>query len=100
MHFRPFALALIVPGLAAAQAPAPVRPASFVRADTGALHRTLDSIARAHRGVVGYVVHNLDTGERLALRGDEKFPTASLIKVPILVTLFDLVEKGQMSLYD
>ena len=37
---------------------------------------------------------------RLSRRGDETFPTASLIKVPILVTLYDLVEKGKISLED
>lgn len=77
-------------------APAP----SFARADTAALHRTLDSLAHAHRGVLGYAVHNIDTGERFGLRGDETFPTASLIKVPVLVTLYDLVEKGSISLGD
>jgi beta-lactamase class A len=91
---------MIPPVAVNAQAPASVRPTTFVRADTAALHRTLDSLARAHHGIVGYAVHNLDTGERLSLRGDEKFPTASLIKVAVLVTLFDLVEKGQMSLDD
>ena len=76
-------------------------PASgFARADTARLHRTLDSLAGAHRGIVGYAVHNVDTGERLERRGDETFPTASLIKVPILVTVFDLVEQGQLSLDD
>jgi len=45
-------------------------------------------------------VLNVDTGEQLARRGDETFSTASLIKVPILVTVFDLVEKGQLSLDD
>ena len=75
-------------------------PATVVRADTAALHRTLDSLARAHHGVLGYAIHNLDTGERLSLRGDETFPTASLIKVPILVTLYDLAEKGMLSLDD
>jgi len=100
MRLRALAALLILPVAANAQAPASVRPATFVRADTAALHRTLDSLARAHRGIVGYAVHNLDTGERLSLRGDEKFPTASLIKVAVLVTLFDLVEKGRMSLDD
>jgi beta-lactamase class A len=54
-------------------------PPTFARADTARLHRTLDSLAAAHHGVVGYTVHNLDTGELLALRGDSTFPTASLI---------------------
>ncbi|HEX5830343.1 MAG TPA: serine hydrolase [Gemmatimonadaceae bacterium] len=92
-------LAAVLPLLAttaAAQAPRP--PA--VRADTAALRRTLDGIADAHHGVVGYVVHNLDTGERIARRGDETFPTASLIKVPVLVTVYDLVEQGRLRLDD
>ena len=67
-------------------------PNGFARADTAALHRQLETIAKAHHGVLGYSISNLDTGERLSLRGDETFSTASLIKVPILVTLYDLAE--------
>lgn len=89
--------ALALPACAPAQtAPAP----RVAGADTAALHRTLDSLARAHRGVLGYAVHNIDTGERLSLRGDDTFPTASVIKVSILVTLYDLVEQGQLALDD
>jgi len=72
----------------------------IVRADTAALRRTLDSIADAHHGVVGYSVIDLETGSRISRRGDETFPTASLIKVAILVTVYDLVAKGQLSLDD
>jgi beta-lactamase class A len=74
--------------------------APLARADTAGLRRTLDGIAQAHHGVLGYYISNLDTGERLAVRADETFPTASLIKVPILVTLYDLVEQKQLSLDD
>jgi beta-lactamase class A len=93
---------LAAPGCAGGQGPragAP-SPASFARADTSALRRTLDSLAAGHHGVVGYTVHDLDTGERLERRGDETFPTASLIKVAILVTVYDLVEKKQLGLDD
>ena len=84
----------------AAQKPAaPARPAP-VRADTATLHRQLDSIANAHHGVVGYSVIDIDNNVRFNKRGDETFPTASLIKVPILVTVYDLVAKGQLSLDD
>lgn len=90
-------LVLVVPTVGLTQGAARV---THVRADTARLHRTLDSLAAAHRGVLGYTVHNIDTGERLSLRGDDPFPTASLIKVPILVTLHDMVEKGEISLDD
>ncbi len=68
--------------------------------DTAALSAVLQREAAAHRGVVGYTVRELDAGWSLSLRGDEPFPTASLIKVPVLVTVFDLVAKGRLSLDD
>ena len=92
---------LLAPSIGRAQgARAIVHGSAFQRADTASLHRMLDSLAAAHHGVVGYTVHNLDTGERLERRGDETFPTASLIKVPVLVTVYDLVEKGTLGLDD
>ena len=99
---RALLLALLAtPGYAGGQMSRPsAAPTSFQRADTAVLHRVLDSLAGAHRGVVGYTVHNLDTGEQLERRGDETFPTASLIKVSVLVTVYDLVEKGTLGLDD
>jgi beta-lactamase class A len=87
----PLAAALLVAAAAQAQP---------VRSDTAALRRTLDSLVNRHRGIVGYAVRNIESGERLSRRGDDSFPTASLIKVGILVTLYDLVERGQLSLND
>ena len=78
----------------------PARIVPIARADTAALRRTLDSLSNAHHGVVGYAVANLETGERLSRNGDEPFPTASLIKVPIAVALMDQVATGQLSLDD
>ena len=81
-----------VPALAPKPAP--------VHADTLALRKTLDSIADAHHGIVGYSIIDMETGARLNRRGDETFSTASLIKVGILVTVFDLAAKGRLSLDD
>ena len=102
MHRVPLLLALLAaPSCATGQGASPgLGGASVARTDTAALRRTLDSLASRHRGVVGYTVHNLDTGERLERRGDETFPTASLIKVPVLVTVYDLVEQKRLSLDD
>jgi len=86
-------LLAMTPALLAAQVPR-------TRADTARLHRTLDSLANAHHGVVGYVVHNLDTGERMSMRGDSTFATASLIKMSILATLYDLADRDSIRLSD
>jgi beta-lactamase class A len=71
-----------------------------IRADTASLRRVLDSIADVHHGVVGYSVIDLDNNATISRRGDETFPTASLIKVAVLVTVYDLVAKGDLSLDD
>lgn len=90
---------LAAPAIACAQPSVASNP-SIVRADTAVLRHALDSIAAAHHGIVGYSIIDLETGDTLSLRGDEKFPTASLIKVPILVTVYDLVRRGMISLDD
>jgi beta-lactamase class A len=84
--------AMLVSASAAHTQAAPSGPAT--------LRRVIDSLADAHRGVVGYSITNLETGEHLERRGDETFTTASLIKVPVLVALFDLAEQKQLTLDD
>lgn len=63
-----------------------------------ALTATLDSLARGFRGDVGIYVRHLSTGAGAAIDPDSVFPTASLIKVPILLALFDQVEQGRLDL--
>lgn len=89
--FAVLAAALLLP-LAATPARADVP------ADTAALRRQLQELARGHAGVVGVSVRNLATGEAVSIRGDEVFPSASLIKVPVLVTLMDEVRRGAVRL--
>ena len=88
---RHFALLLIL-----FIAAAPLR-AQAERPDA-ALAARLESVARGFRGEVGIYVRNLRTGATVAINADTVFPTASLIKVPILLTLFDQVERGGLKL--
>ena len=49
-------------------------------------------------GVAGLAVKSL-TGERsISINGDEVFPTASTIKIPVLAKLFSLLEEGEIDL--
>jgi beta-lactamase class A len=94
------ALTAFLPGCATAQGGRAAPAVAPVHVDMARVQHTLDSIADAHHGTVGYSVIDLATGDRISRRGDESFQTASLIKVGILTTVYDLVNKGKLSLDD
>jgi beta-lactamase class A len=73
-------------------------PADTALADTAQLRQALERIAAGHRGVAGISLRNLATGESLSVRGHETFPSASLIKVAVLVAMLEEVERGRMRL--
>ncbi len=63
------------------------------------LERQLAALADSVDGDVGIYVHNLKTGVTAEVNADSLFPTASMIKVPILVTLFDQIVKGKVDIH-
>jgi len=80
------ALLLLLAAPLSAQWPALVRDAD--------LERRLQTLAAEVEGDVGIYVRHLGTGRGAMVRADELFPTASMIKVPILLKTFDLMERG------
>lgn len=58
------------------------------------LESTLSRIASAYSGKCTYALVDLTSGERIGLGEDEVMPTASLIKVPILVALYQAIYDG------
>ena len=54
-----------------------------------ALQQQLDTLVQAFRGEVGIYVRHLKTGRMAAIQADSLFPTASMIKIPISIGLFD-----------
>lgn len=46
----------------------------------------------------GISIKYLETQEEVSIHGDRLFQTASVVKVPILATLYDLAEKGEIDL--
>ena len=93
------ACAMLPRPLAATQGQSEGAPASgpLHAALTAQLARTLDRIATSLDGVVGYVVTDLTTHERIAARMEQDtFPTASAIKLSVLYELFRQVEAGAL----
>lgn len=60
------------------------------------LQQKLETIVHGFKGDVGVFVRNLRTGQMAAINADTLFPTASMIKVPILCGIFDKISKGEL----
>ncbi|SKC51732.1 serine hydrolase [Ohtaekwangia koreensis] len=60
------------------------------------LQQKLQELVKGFKGDVGIYVRNLKTGKIAAIDADTLFPTASMIKVPITVGMFDKIEKQEI----
>ncbi|MCX6648024.1 MAG: class A beta-lactamase-related serine hydrolase [Candidatus Bathyarchaeota archaeon] len=59
-----------------------------------------NEIAKEMKGfekVLGVSVKHLGTGEEVSINGEERFPTASVFKVPVIVELYRQAEAGGLS---
>ncbi|HSR38517.1 MAG TPA: serine hydrolase, partial [Phnomibacter sp.] len=65
-----------------------------------ALEEKLISLTEGFKGEVGFYVKNLKTGKVASFHADSVFPTASTVKVPILVGIFEKLEKGELNYHD
>lgn len=74
--------------------------ASAQAIDWGGMRSQLEARIAQHKGVVGVAVIDLASAETLSIRGDERFPTASNIKIPVLIELFTQIERGRIELSD
>jgi beta-lactamase class A len=57
----------------------------------------LQGLIADFHGEVGIYVRNLKTNKTVTINADSLFPTASMIKVPITIGLFDKINKGELN---
>ncbi|MEJ2010071.1 MAG: class A beta-lactamase-related serine hydrolase [Acidobacteriota bacterium] len=67
------------------------------RQDHAAFQRQLESIASSFGGKVTLAGVDLKTGERFGIHPDRPVPTASVIKLPVMVEAFYLMQEGKLS---
>ncbi len=60
------------------------------------LRRELEARTARHYDVIGLAVIDLRSGDTLTVRGHDRFPTASVIKLPILVEVFHQMRYGRL----
>lgn len=59
------------------------------------LEAKIRKATRGYNGDIGIYVKNLRTGKTISINADTVFPTASIVKVPILVGIMDKIEKKE-----
>jgi beta-lactamase class A len=63
------------------------------------LKRQLMQLTNSFHGDIGIYVRHLSSGKTAMINADTIFPTASMIKIPITIGMFNKIEKGQLE-YD
>ena len=62
------------------------------------LRDAIQPLLAAHEGVVSAAVRHLDTGKGFASSAERPMPTASLIKVPVMVAAYAAAREGRVAL--
>ncbi|GAC1563221.1 MAG: class A beta-lactamase [Vulcanimicrobiaceae bacterium] len=83
-----------------ATAPAPAATPLSEGARLAVMRGELETIAREAPGRLGLAVVDIATNQRFAIRGDEKFPLASTVKLPIAIVAYRLADQHKLDLDD
>lgn len=62
--------------------------------------RLLENFVRPLGGELGFAMHHVESGERIAVRGEERFAMASVYKLPIAIAILREVDVGKIALDD
>jgi beta-lactamase class A len=69
---------------------------SLLLGQSAGLQAQLEELVAGFDGQVGIYVEHFQSGETVVLNADSLFPTASMIKIPIMIKIFDLIEKDSL----
>jgi beta-lactamase class A len=61
------------------------------------LQHKLRALTASFHGTAGIYVHNLKTGQQAGVYADSIFPTASIVKIPIAIGIFNKIKQGNLS---
>lgn len=56
----------------------------------------IKELIRDFDGEIGIYIKDLETGAEFEVNADTIFPTASMVKIPIMVKIFDKIENGEL----
>jgi beta-lactamase class A len=71
----------------------------FAQKNDKKLQAKLEESIKGFNGDIGIYVRDLHSGKTVSINADTVFPTASIVKVPILLGIMDKIHKGELA-YD
>ena len=72
---------------------------SFAQKIDKKLQAKVEESIHGFNGDIGIYIKNLRTGKTVSINADTIFPTASIVKVPILIGIMDKIQRGDLA-YD
>jgi beta-lactamase class A len=70
---------------------------SYAQKTDKKLKKLVEEIIKGFNGDIGIYVKSLKTGKIVAINADSVFPTASMIKIPILLGIIDKISKDELN---
>jgi beta-lactamase class A len=64
------------------------------------LQRKIESLVTGFNGNIGVFVKDLRTGKTISINADTIYPTASMVKIPILIGIMDKINRGELKFHD
>ena len=69
---------------------------SYAQKTNRKLEAQINKLLKGFHGEVGVYVHDLKKNKTVSINADSVFPTASMVKIPILIGIMDKIEKGEL----
>lgn len=69
---------------------------SFSQKNNNRLQKKLAPLIQQHKGISGIYVYDVKRNKTVSINADTLFPTASMVKVPILIGIMHKIEKGEL----
>jgi beta-lactamase class A len=60
------------------------------------LQKQVEELIKGYNGDIGVYIKNLENGKTVAINADTVFPTASMVKIPILIGVMDKINRGEL----
>lgn len=70
---------------------------TFAQKTDKKLQRKVEALVQGYNGDIGIYIKSLKTGRTVSINADTIFPTASIVKVPILIGIINKINRNELS---